>query len=413
MQRLLSVLFTITALSTLPAHRVAAQGLPKIELTSTFPALTLQRPIWMQETSDPSRRFFIVEQVGRIVTVARGADGQEAKEFLNITDRRPWVENANEEGLLGFALHPEFRTNGKFYIYYTQQNARRSVISEIKVTEGDRTKADLATERILLEVMQPFANHNGGELAFGPDGFLYIGLGDGGSANDPNNNAQNSASLLGKILRIDVDRTSTNANRGRGGQGGTVIPYAIPSDNPFVGEANNLGVRKEIWALGLRNPWRFSWDRETGTLWEGEVGQNLWEEVNLIVKGGNYGWNVREAFHHFKPGPEGARYLEPIIEYPHNTNLVSQAKFPEHSAGTSITGGYVYRGAKYPALRGIYLYADYTTGTIWGLRYQDGQLREHGTLLSQPKNVASFSEDLDGELYVLCFDGRVYSITVP
>ena len=391
------------------AFRGTAQPLPKIELRPAFPELLLHRPIWMQEATDDSRRFFIAEQVGRVVTVTKGSDGKESKEFLSITDRGTFVENSNEEGLLGFALHPQFRANGKFYIYYTQQNPRRSVISEFKTAEADPSKADLSTERILFEVMQPYANHNGGELCFGPDGFLYIGLGDGGSANDPMNNAQNSASLLGKILRIDVNTTSTIAR----GRGQTVRPYGIPMDNPLTGETDRYGVRKEIWALGVRNPWRFSWDRETGVMWEGDVGQNEWEEVNIIVKGGNYGWNVREALHHFKPGPEGAKYFDPIIEYPHTANLLAQGKFPEHSIGSSITGGYVYRGKQYPALRGVYLYADFTLGTIWGLRYQEGKLLEHGTLVSQPKNVASFAEDLDGELYVLASDGRVYSVSVP
>jgi glucose/arabinose dehydrogenase len=262
-----------------------------------------------------------------------------------------------------------------------------------------------------MEVPQPFENHKGGQVSFGPDGFLYIGLGDGGRGNDPFNNAQNTASLLGKILRIDVNtRTSVNS-RGKP----ETLPYGVPADNPFAGEPDlyEYGVRKEIWAYGLRNPWRFSWDRETGEMWAGDVGQDQWEEVDLIVKGGNYGWCVREGFHHFKPGPLGARYVDPVIEYPHKPELLVQSRFSGHSIGASVTGGFVYRGKKYPALHGVYVYADYALGTIWGFRYQQGKLVEHGTLLDQPKNIASFAQALNGELYALGYDGHIYSITVP
>ena len=369
-----------------------AQPLPSIELRPAFPSLRLNLPVGMEEPPDGSGRFFMLEQDGRLLVVTNGADGSAAMEFLNITNRQP--HTGVEDGLLGLAFHPGFRTNSLFYIYYTQQNPRRSVISEMRVSGPGN--ADLQSERIVLEVPQPFADHKAGQMRFGRDGMLYIALGDGGRGNDPSNNAQNTASLLGKILRIDVNHRSTVTNAGVR----TTLGYAIPPDNPFVGEPDfyEYGVRKEIWAYGLRNPWRFSWDRETGEMWAADVGQDKWEEVNLIVKGGNYGWCVREGAHHFKPGPEAARYIEPVIEYPHDPRMLPQTKFPDLGIGMCVIGGYVYRGAKYPTLRGVYLYADYVLGTFWGFRYKDGQVAEHGVLLKQPKNITSFAQDHDGEL---------------
>jgi len=394
----------------------AAQPLPKVRLRPAFPALTnMDHLVWMSEAPDGSGRFFIVEQDGRIVIAGKGTDGSKTNEFLNIVDRGPAA--AYEEGLLSIAFHPDFKSNGLCYIYYNQQNSnqnslypRRSVISELKVSADDTNRADLKSERILLEVQQPFSNHKGGQLTFGPDGYLYLGLGDGGLGGDPFNNGQNSATLLGKMLRIDVNTRATIQR----GKETITLPYGIPSDNPFVGEPdmNGLGARHEIYAWGLRNPWRYSFDRQTGQLWAGDVGQDLWEEVDIIVKGGNYGWNVREGFHHFKPGPPGAQYIDPVIEYPHNPALLKESKFPQHAIGACIIGGYVYRGGKYPALQGVYLYADYALGTIFGLRYSEGKVTDYATLLEQPKNITSFAEDADGELCVLTYDGHIYSITV-
>ncbi len=270
--------------------------------------------------------------------------------------------------------------------------------------------ADLQSERILLQVPQPFGNHKGGELAFGPDGYLYLGLGDGGAGDDPMGNGQSTATLLAKMLRLDVNSKTAGAF----GDHSRHLEYGIPQDNPFVNEPNlgERGARKEIYAYGLRNPWRYSWDRATGALWCGDVGQDLWEEVDVIVKGGNYGWSVREGAHHFKPGPVGAQYVEPVIEYPHRPNLQPQAMFPDHSIGLCVIGGYVYRGKESPALQGIYIYGDYNLGTIWGLRYDYSaqKVKAHGTLLQQPDNICSFAEDGDGEVYALMQDGKIFKI---
>jgi glucose/arabinose dehydrogenase len=395
---------------------LAAQPLPNVKLRPFFPAFAMDHLVWMSEAPDGSGRFFIVGQDGRIVIVPKGTDGSQTNEFLNIADRGPAA--AYEEGLLSIAFHPNFKSNGLFYIYYNQLNTnqnslypRRSVISELKVAADDTNRADMKSERIILEVQQPYANHKGGQLTFGPDGYLYLGLGDGGLGGDPFNNAQNSAVLLGKMLRLDVNTRATIQR----GKDIITLPYGFPPDNAFVGEPDlsGLGARHEIYAWGLRNPWRYSFDRQTGQLWVGDVGQDLWEEVDLIVKGGNYGWNVREGFHHYKPGPPGAQYIEPVIEYPHNPALLKESPFPKHGIGACIVGGYVYRGSKYPALQGVYLYADYALGTIFGLRYSNGKVTDYATLLEQPKNITSFAEDLDGELYVLTYDGHVFAITVP
>lgn len=405
----------------LSATLALAQPLPKIELRPAFPQLKLERPVWISEAPDGSGRMFVVYQDGKILIVKKGSDGSDAKVFMDIESRRPHFDN--EDGLMSIAFHPGFKTNGLFYVYYNQKNPAdqnlkpqnypfRSVISEFKVSAADPDKADLASERILLQVQQPFSNHKGGELAFGPDGYLYLGLGDGGQGDDPFGSGQSTATLLAKMLRIDVNTRSTTGTGKRQHE----LPYGIPSDNPFAKEPDmgSRGAQKEIYAYGFRNPWRYSWDRKTGDLWVGDVGQNLWEEVDLVTIGGDYGWSVREGAHHFKPGPPGAQYIEPIIEYPHRPNLQSQAMFPDHSVGLCVIGGYVYRGSKFPVLDGVYIYGDYNLGTIWGLRYDKAaqKVTAHGTLLDQKKNITSFAEDLDGEVYVLTQDGQIYTIAV-
>ena len=414
--------FFATALLVGLGLAATAQTLPPITLQPVLTKLAGDRLVWLTEAPDGSGRFFAVYQDGKILVTKKDSDGADAEEFLNIEERDPRAGGQNECGLLSLAFHPGFATNQLFYIYYNQKNptnrnskplnfAYRSVISEFKVSATNTNLADLKTERILLQVQQPFDNHKGGELCFGPDGYLYLGLGDGGSADDPFGSGQSSSTLLAKILRLDVK------SRAAQGSGKTLrhLEYGIPQDNPFVKETDmgDRGARKEIYAYGLRNPWRFSFDRANGALWCGDVGQNLWEEIDLIVKGGNYGWNVREGAHHFKPGPDGAKYIEPIIEYPHQTRQQPEALFPDHGVGVSVTGGYVYRGKKFPALNGIYIYADYGAGSIWGLRYDYAaqKVTAHGKLLQQPNNIASFAEDLAGEVYALMLDGKIYQVT--
>jgi len=411
----------IFCILTFSAVAVTAQPLPKITLNRVFPNLQVERPLWMSEAPDGSGRLFVVYQQGKILIVKKGSDGADAKEFFNIEDRHPYFDN--EDGLVSIAFHPGFKTNSLFYVYYTQRNSSdqrtspqnymfRSVVSEFKVSSTNADQADMSSERILLEVPQPFSNHKGGELAFGHDGYLYLGLGDGGLGGDPFGSGQSTATLLAKMLRIDVNSRSTTGSGFRVQQ----LPYGIPSDNPFAKEPNvQSAARKEIFAYGLRNPWRYSFDKQTGDLWVGDVGQELWEEVDLVTNGGNYGWSVREATHHYKPGPAGAQYSEPVMEYAHNENIRGQGMFPDHSIGLCIIGGYVYRGREFPALDGVYIYGDYNLGTIWGLRYDATakKVTAENTLLLQPDNIDSFAEDAAGEIYVLMEDGKIFKITAP
>ncbi|MEO7299623.1 MAG: PQQ-dependent sugar dehydrogenase [Verrucomicrobiota bacterium] len=376
-------------------HTFAAGELPKLKTKNAFPELKLNRPLWLCESPDGTQRLFLAQQDGKVLILPKDHKGNKAKTFLDLTDRKPWEKN--EEGLLGFAFHPNYKANGKFYVYYSQQNPRRSVISEFSTSKTNDSLADKASERIILEIPQPDWNHNGGELVFGPDGFLYIGLGDGGGANDQFHNSQKPDTLLAKILRIDINSRTGD------------LPYGIPQDNPFVGDKL---FRAETFAWGLRNPWRFSFDRKTGEIYCADVGQNKWEEINIIKKGGNYGWSFREGFQEFStnPLPANVKFSDPILQYPHTPQLATN-----HLPGLSVTGGYVYRGGKIPALQGVYLYADFLTGTLWGLRWENEKVTANGVLELQPKGVpprqiASFGEDGAGEIYVLGYDGHVYEL---
>ena len=370
--------------------RKPADGTLSLEAVPAFPGLAWEgwsplsddgkpvpplRPLMVTHANDGSGRRFIVEQSGLIYVIAK--DGQKAKIFLDIRDiTRPW-KKANEEGLLGLAFHPRFSETGEFFVCYSPVNAPQSErISRFHVSAKDSRKADKNSEETVLQFDQPFPNHNGGSIAFGPDGFLYVGLGDGGSRNDPFDNAQNLGVLLGKILRIDID------------QRGAETAYAIPLDNPFM---NMDGVRPEIWAFGFRNPWQLTFDSQTGTLWMADVGQDLQEEINLVEKGGNYGWRRREGSYPFGNIPADLATIDPLWEY-------------DHQVGKSITGGLVVRGSTIPELEGRYLYGDFVSGRLWALGVQDSY--DPSTISNQliPWNglpIFGFGHDQDGAVYVL------------
>lgn len=331
-------------------------------------AAGLTRPVDLADLGDGTGRMLVLEQVGVIRIIQ---DGNLLPEpFLDLRDRVGGT--GNERGLLGIALHPRFFENRFFYLNYTDRQGD-TVVSRFTAPEGAANQADAGTEKQLLWVDQPYGNHNGGVLKFGPDGYLYIGLGDGGAAGDPHNYGQSMDTLLGKVLRIDVDNGE---------------PYAVPADNPFA----SGGGKPEIWAYGLRNPWRFSFDRLTGDFYIADVGQGKWEEINFQPAGSaggeNYGWKLREGAHSFEGSPPGgAALIDPVFEY-------------SHGDGCSVTGGFVYRGEALAEFRGVYLFADYCSGKMWGLlRSADGswQARE---LFQTGWNITSFGQDAAGELYI-------------
>jgi glucose/arabinose dehydrogenase len=381
-----SLLMWSLASSNLPS--LAAQGnWPQIVLVERVSGLS--QPVHIAHAADGSDRLFIVERGGRIRIVKNGT--LLSTPFLDITDRVR--SSASEQGLLSVAFPPDFPDTGVFYVNYTSEERPGigkgdTVVARFRVDPDIPDVADPNSEQIVLTIAQPYTNHNGGQLAFGPDGYLYIGMGDGGSGGDPDEHAQNPNSLLGKMLRVDV-ATST---------------YTIPPTNPFVGDP---GVRDEIWALGLRNPWRFSFDRETGDLYIADVGQHSREEINFqpasSTGGENYGWDIFEGTQCFEP-PSGctppSNYSPPVAEY------------ETHGDGNcAVTGGVVYRGLNYCTMQRVYFYGDYCSGRVWGLRHGGSQWQT--TLLDDtPFNISTFGEDEVGNVYVADYSGgKIYQIT--
>lgn len=366
-------------------------SLPAFRAVDAFPNLpNFSRPVWIGHAGDGTGRLFVVEQFSGLLKVFPALPGvSSTTTVLNIRSKM-LTSLGNEEGLLGLAFHPIHFHNGYFYVYYSAPDSgpeffRKSVLSRFVLPPGSDTA--LPDETVVLTVGQPFGNHNGGCLEFGPDGYLYISLGDGGSSGDPQNHAQNLGTLLGSILRIDINSPIPDTT------------YRIPPDNPFL---ETPGARGEIWAYGLRNPWRFSFDYYTGRLWAGDVGQGAYEEIDLIRRGGNYGWRIMEASHSYPPGSplndEGLIY--PIWEY-------------GRDVGQSVTGGSVYRGSRLPELFGLYIYADYVQGRIFALDYDpDAKLvRDNVLLFDAPYTISSFGVDEHQELYFTSLStGRVYQL---
>ncbi len=374
-------LFLVLKLNLWPA---AVEIRHSYQVEVAFPNLLFGHPVGIYNAGDGSNRLFVVEQLGVIRVFENSANASVADVFLNISSR---VLYGGEMGLLGLAFHPNFSANGYFYVDYTVDNPRRTVISRFSTSSDDPNVANVSSEFILLVVEQPFTNHKGGQIAFGLDGYFYIALGDGGGAGDPLGNGQNRSTLLGSILRIDVNSASAGLN------------YSIPVDNPFVG--NTAGYREEIYAYGLRNPWRFSFDPATEWLWAADVGQNTIEEVDLIEKGKNYGWNIMEGSLCYSPstGCNQTGLALPIWEY-------------NHTLGYSVTGGFVYHGLLLPELVGSYVYGDYGSGRIWALQYNGTGSPINTEIVDSTLNIPSFGLDENNELYICAFDGKIYRLSV-
>ncbi len=362
------------------------------------------KALYITQPSNETDRLFVLNQKGRIHIITNGETLKTP--FLDISDRvHGSLTPGSEEGLLGLAFHPDYKTNGYFYLNYVNKNDS-SIVSRFSVTDNPNI-ADEGTEKMILGIPQPFGNHNGGHLAFGPkDGMLYIGFGDGGKWGDPYNNSQDLKTLLGAILRINVDKGD---------------PYTIPPDNPFF---NDTGKMSEIFCYGLRNPWRFSFDRETSDLIIGDVGQDLWEEINWLTwdesLGANFGWRTMEGNHCYNPEEfcDTTGLIMPVFEYPNNASYMKIliGMDEREATGCSVTGGYVYRGNNNPDLWGTYIFGDYCTGRIWSFKLKNGkptkfknlrpELKKHSR--DVPLFISSFGEDSSGELYVVDYLGAVY-----
>lgn len=349
----------------------------QIELQQQFSSIQLDQPVMMVQAPDGRNDWFVVEREGLIL---RLTDNEPALEVADFSDRS--ASGGLEQGLLGIAFHPDYPITRELFVSYTDLDGD-SVISRFRVNADEQL--DMNSERIVLTQNQPFSNHNGGHIGFGKDGYLYIGFGDGGSAGDPQDNARNTGNWLGTLLRIDVSQS----------------PYSIPGDNPFSGSSGCTGNTPcaEIWAWGLRNPWRFSFDSETGELWVGDVGQDQWEEINKVEKGKNYGWPCFEGTHDFDPDrcDKISSYAFPLAEY-------------SHEEGRSVTGGYVYRGEAIPLLKGQYLYADFLSGHLWGLDVSRQNIPPTRLIESSGLKIASFAQSAENELYLVDFAGGIYQL---
>jgi glucose/arabinose dehydrogenase len=380
-----TVLFFMNDSPRQPVADDASQSLP-YNLIEAFPRLTFDLPVELTSPDDGTNRIFLVEQKGVIQVFQNSPGAQNATVFLDIDKQ---VHSGGEAGLLGLAFHPDYKTNGYFYLNYTigSEKSPVTVISRFKVSDTNPNIADPKSETELLRFDQPWDNHNGGKIAFGNDGFFYIATGDGGSWGDPGNRAQNRKELLGKILRIDVNKSSGSSK------------YGIPADNPY--KENKLGYREEIYAYGMRNPWRFTFDRVTGQLWAGDVGQNEFEEIDIIENGGNYGWRIMEANKCYRSETCTKDALKaPIFHYRQGSDT-----------GSSITGGYICRDKSLPSLTAKYIYGDFVTGNIWALTHANKKAVKNELIARISGGLPSFGEDSKGNLYVISYNpGKIYRL---
>ena len=380
---LISAILILSTVATLFGDPPTSENSDYV-LDLAFPNLEINQPVDFRIPEGETNRIFVVSQIGRIYVFNNTPLVSQSEIFLDIQDK---VSCCWELGLLSLAFHPNYKQNGYFYIYYTSQPPLSSKLVRYTVDQTNPNRANTSSELVLIEQTQPFPNHNGGQIVFGPEGYLYLSLGDGGGDFDPFGNAQNKSSLLGKILRIDVDTSSDKLN------------YGIPSDNPFVNSTETENYREEIFAYGLRNPWRFSFDPVTNLLWNADVGHNSIEEVNLIVKGANYGWNMFEG-----------TACTPAAESCVRDNITFPIHEYDHEIGKSITGGFVYRGSRLPNLYGSYIYADFVAGRIWALTIDALDQINNIELLKSNVFITSFGIDSQNELIILGFDGKIYQL---